>query len=1159
MRIKTLFSAAILHTAFLFPQTSSWNVNAGGNWSNSANWNNGAPITAGSAAIFGPVILAPQTVTVDIATIVVGSMTFNNTAAAYTIAAASTNTLNLQGSAGTTAITVTNLTDAAHVISTPMVITNPLTITQNSTSNPLTISGVMSGASSVTTAGAGVIIFSAANSYTGGTTVTAGELDLNVTSALSPSGALTLTAGTIKCNAVNTLPSTGTTTVNSGTLNINDNNQSAGPIAGSGGSITLGVIPATTLTSTTSTSTTYGGVISGSGAFTLAGSGGTLILTAANTYSGGTTINGSTLQSGINNVLLPTGNLTVNSPGVFNLNNFNQTVAILSGSGSITLGSGNLTTNTVTNSTFSGIISGTGTFTKQGTSTLQLTGVNTYTGGTTISTGTLQLGVNNALAPTGPVAVAGGILDISPTTLQAIGPLTGSTNITLGAAQLTINSVFSTSYSGVISGTGSVVIAGPLNLTLTNNQSYSGGTTVSGGSLILGTANALLPTGNLAVNSPGTFNLAGFNQTVGVLSGNGSITLGGGIFTVNTPTGMTSNFSGIISQAGSLVVGDTITMGTLILTGANSYSGGTTVNTNATLQGTTTSLQGTIANAGTVNFNQSFDGTFTGTLAGAGTLNINGGNITFTSPQTQGNTLVNTGELILSNTTLTSPVTVASGASLGPAGTSTIIGATTVNGTLALGLGTLNVVGNYLQGAGSTFDVEVTPSSSGFLPAAGTVTLQGEPAIDIFFQPGLFAPSTTYTLITAGAPVVGTFAAPVFENPFFNGSLIYNAAGLGSVQLVLNIVPFGNVIKGGNAGAIAKCINLQAFPSESDLLPALQTLIFLPTQQIKDALEEMQPSQLKAFDIIEENNLVLVRTAISQRTDDLNRTDWNQCISEWYKWTLWSNLSGDFLRQEDNTGNVGFDANTASAAIGSDVRLGEHYYLGFAGAYNYSWLQWDKSRGHGNISSYYAGPYFSCYNHRVFMTISALGTWNNYHASRHIEFPTVNRHAVSDHHGLGLISHFDIGFMTYPAEQMTFSPFGGLDYIFLWEKGYSEKGAGSLNMKIQPTHGALLRSELGFKIAKCAVLAHNKWTQDLKLSWIHQHLLRGKRLHAQFSEVNCTFTVQGIRPNQDYFDVAAGITGMFRQDRLAAGLRYEGKFGDGILDNTVYVQLTFRY
>src|SRR5215831_13820333 len=115
---------------------------------------------------------------------------------------------------------------------------------------------------------------------------------------------------------------------------------------------------------------TFGGVISGSGAFQQSGTG-TTIFTAANTYTGGTIINAGTLQLGPGGSLAPTGALTVNAGGTFDLNSFNQTIGSLAGAGAVTLGAATLTTGSDnTSTTFSGTISGTGGVTKIGAGTL---------------------------------------------------------------------------------------------------------------------------------------------------------------------------------------------------------------------------------------------------------------------------------------------------------------------------------------------------------------------------------------------------------------------------------------------------------------------------------------------------------------------------------------------------------------------------------------------------------------------------------------------------------------------------------------------------------------------------------------------------------------------------------------------------------------------
>jgi len=99
-----------------------WTTDGSGLWTNSTNWFDGAPAGAGTRAIFGAAITAPRTVTLDAAR-TVGTITFTSTSAQYTIAGASTLTLN--GASGTSAIVVTGGT---HTIVTPIVIQTDLRI-----------------------------------------------------------------------------------------------------------------------------------------------------------------------------------------------------------------------------------------------------------------------------------------------------------------------------------------------------------------------------------------------------------------------------------------------------------------------------------------------------------------------------------------------------------------------------------------------------------------------------------------------------------------------------------------------------------------------------------------------------------------------------------------------------------------------------------------------------------------------------------------------------------------------------------------------------------------------------------------------------------------------------------------------------------------------
>jgi autotransporter-associated beta strand protein len=197
------------------------------------------------------------------------------------------------------------------------------------------------------------------------------------------------------------------------------------------------------------------GVLSGSGGLNLvSNSSGILELTAANTYTDGTTLTSGTLVVGTDsNLGAAAGSLTFNGGTLENTNAFTT-------GRTITLNAGGGTFQTDANLEVSGPMSGTGGLNKTGSGTLTLTNANTHSGGTTISAGTLQIGNGGATG-----SISGNITDND---------------------LLAFNRSDATVFGGAISGAGGLEQRGTGTLTLIGENTYTGGTTISAGTLRIG-------------------------------------------------------------------------------------------------------------------------------------------------------------------------------------------------------------------------------------------------------------------------------------------------------------------------------------------------------------------------------------------------------------------------------------------------------------------------------------------------------------------------------------------------------------------------------------------------------------------------------------------------------------------------------------------------
>lgn len=366
----------------------------------------------------------------------------------------------------------------------------------------------------------------------------------------------------------------------SGSTNINDGLLSIG-----GGGTTGSVASATinnfgALAFNRSDSLTYGGAIVGTGGVRQIGTG-TTILTGTNTYSGGTTINAGVLQLGNGGT---TGSIVgdVANDGVLAFNRSNGL-------------------------TFDDVISGSGRVTQDGAGTTVMTGINSYTGGTAITAGTLQITQDVNLG------ALSGALSISNGTLQTTANIISARNLSLaGNATLLTNAGTEFVLNGVISGAGELTKSGTGELILSGTNTYSGGTTISAGTLRVGNGGTTGSiTGDVVNNGALIFDRSNAATFDGLISSTGSVTkFGSGVLTL----------TGNNSYTGTTTLND----GTVLVNGNQSAATGlTTVNTGATLGGNGT-IGGDvfIDNGGILS-----PGDGVGTLTIAGDLTLSGGSV----------------------------------------------------------------------------------------------------------------------------------------------------------------------------------------------------------------------------------------------------------------------------------------------------------------------------------------------------------------------------------------------------------------------------------------------------------------------------------------------------------------------------------------------------
>ncbi|MCO9778283.1 fibronectin-binding autotransporter adhesin ShdA [Salmonella enterica subsp. enterica serovar Mbandaka] len=389
-----------------------------------------------------------------------------------------------------------------------------------------------------------------------------------------------------------------------------------------------------------------------------------LIVTGDNNYSGGTTITGGTLTAD-----------HADSLGT----------GAIANSGVLQVGEGEL----------ENTLSGAGSLVKTGTGELTLSGDNSYSGTTTITGGTLTADHADSLG-TGTIANSG-VLQVGEGELE-----------------------------NTLSGSGSLVKTGTGELTLSGDNTYSGGTTITGGTLTADHADSL---------------------GSGDIDNNGVLQVGEG------------ELKNTLSGTGSLVK---IGTGELTLSGDNTYSGGTTIDDGVLIADNADSLgTGTIANNGVL---QVGEGELKNTLSGTGSLvKIGTGELTLSGDNTySGGTTIDDGVLIAANVNALSGGDVDNSGTLmlDANGAFELANVTTHSGaTTALAAGSTLDAGQLTQEDGSTLSIDLGAATDEAMITADSVTLGGTLNVTgIGSVTDSWTPEAyTYTLIDSDSAITSDF------------------------------------------------------------------------------------------------------------------------------------------------------------------------------------------------------------------------------------------------------------------------------------------------------------------------------------------------------------------------------------------------------------------
>ena len=586
--------------------------------------------------------------------------------------------------------------------------------------------------------------------------------------------------------------------------------------------------------------------------------------------------------------------LAVSGAGIINDSEFEHAIALNLTGGEV------LGVNTASsNLTISGVISGNSLLTKNGSQTLTLTGNNTYTGGTTVSAGTLALG-GTAGAVTGDISVnSGATFAVNRTNDARISNLITGSGSFAQVGTSTTNMTAANTYSGgtTISsgtlwaknsqalGTGNVLVNGGTLLTTSSQESIMGNQTLSiGGNLdwtsgkiaFYDTGTSPL-SGNLTINVGGNFTASAGNKTFdfsGVEALNsGNYTLVSTVGLVNT-TGV--NFVAAHGQYTQLFGNFTTTNNTVVYTVTGAVSGGSDIQNNGGPNTPVVANYNVTGPTVTIGENNQVK---TLTFSSSAPLAIqSNGELTVTS----GTLSVQTGSSVVSGGTLVAP------AGLNKDGTGELdfTNNVVVTGTAAVNAGLLSVNGQLQATGGVVVNPNATLGGAGLI--VGNVNVTGG-NLSPGNSPGTLSVVGNLVLTGANSTIIEIASPTNFDRIVVSGT-----ATLGGT---LNAVAYG----GGTITPGARYDFLQAgsIVGTYDSLIApdglrvrflnsgtIGTLLFGPSSYVMMAINQNQRNVAKALDtfiVATDGDRLAVSVALDSLTTEQFPSAFDQIMPGFYE------------------------------------------------------------------------------------------------------------------------------------------------------------------------------------------------------------------------------------------------------------------------------------
>ena len=495
-----------------------------------------------------------------------------------------------------------------------------------------------------------------------------------------------------------------------------------------------------------------------------------------------------------------------------------------------------------------------------------------------------------------------------------------------------------------------------------------------------------------------------------------------------------------------------------------------------------------------------------------------------------------------------------------------------MSGTVAPGnsIGTLTVNGNFVQNAGSVYQVKrQCAGQSAMINVSGTASVNG--SVQVLAQPGNYARSTNYTILSATGGLSGTYAGVSSNFAFLRPFLGYDAN-----DVYLTFRSSARSPQGHNQQPVRgrQCPRPGFQHAERRLQHRSQRAgrpqhgagAGRPRCHQRPALCRFRHHQPAERQPVHEH----------RRPADGRRPRWHrgggtgggqrQALAQACEiaacdatgpWGAWASALGGLGSVTANGNASSLTYNFGGGAAGLDFRLDPRFLVGFGAGYA-AGSQWVNGfQGRGWTDNVNATVYGSFTQGAFYADALAGYAYSNNQLQRQIIIPGLQPRTANGGTGANqALGQVEVGYRlgVYAPALATVTPFGRLQAASVTQNGFWEWGANSLDLNVAQQTTNSLRSTLGADLAGAIGLGDTrKLDLALRLGWLHEYADIGRPITAAFAGAPSTaFTVYGATPQRNAAILALSVSTAIAE-ATSVYLRYDGEIGSGNDNHTLNI------